>query len=627
MIDHAVHIHNLHYSYPPAVPGTPLTPALAGIELTVESGQFLALMGPARSGKTTLCLALNGLVPRSTCGTYRGDVVAAGLNTRSHPVAELSTHVGLVFQNCQAQLFNLTVEDEVAFGPESLGLPLKEIAGRIDWALAAVGMSHLRQNPPGCLSGGQQRRLAIAAVLAMRPEVLVLDDPTAGLDPLGRQSVLEVIAGLCHQGTTVIMATQDADAVAPLADRVVVLDAGRVVEDGPAAVLGGVARLHSLGVDAPQMAEVSACLGVQPAGLTVDAMYGALRSGEGGLTTPPDDKASGEDPARQTNGASEGPLPLPPLSQPLGRGGWGERASRDSGRLHLSCSDAVLSASAHPTSSVSSPIVSFEEISFQYAGTAVDALNGISLSIEAGEFVALVGANGSGKTTLAKHVNGLLQPGRGRVLVGGQDTRQVPPGRLARRVGYVFQNPDNQIFAATVREEVAYGPRNLGLAQSAVTERVDAALAALDLTQLADVPPATLGYDLRRLVTLASVHAMSPEVLILDEPTAGLDRRLTARVLDWALAWHAAGRSVVLITHDLRLAARASRWVVLAEGRVVLDGPPRAACGRPDLLVRAGITPPPVAQLGQRLGLAVTPLTVEDFCRAYGERAGGEVGA
>jgi energy-coupling factor transport system ATP-binding protein len=570
----AVHIQDLHYSYPPFLPGAAPSPALAGIDLAIEKGQFVALMGPAQSGKTTLCLALNGLAPHATGGTYRGNVVAAGLNTREHPVAELATRVGLVFQDSQSQLFNLTVEDEVAFGPESLGLPVEEIERRITWALQAVGLADMRQATPSRLSGGQQRRLALAAVLAMRPEVLVLDDPTAGLDPLGRQDVLAVVASLCRQGATVVMATQDADAVAALADRVVVLQAGRVALDGSAAsVLGDVARLHAIGVDAPQMAEVSACLGLEPPCLTVAAAAEAL----------------------QTRAAAVTP----------------ERRAAD-----------ALSAAGETSAS----ILSFEGIHFRYPGGAL-ALNDVSLSVAAGEFVALLGANGSGKTTLAKHSNGLLLPAEGRVLTVGQDTRRVPSGRLARDVGYVFQNPDQQIFAATVWEEVAYGPRNLGLDSGEVARRVREALQALGLTELAEAPPATLGYDLRRLVTLAAVHAMSPQVLMLDEPTVGLDRRLVERFMAWVQAWHAAGTAVVLITHDLRLASHASRWVALAQGQVVLDGPPMAACAQPELMAAAGIAPLPVVQLSRALGMAETPLTVEAFCHCYREGAVVEVGA
>ena len=560
-----IRIEGLHYAYPPVVPGGLPVTALRGIDLEVAPGEFLAVMGPTGAGKTTLCLALNGLVPHATGGTFRGDVWVRERNTKSHPVAALATEVGLVFQDAESQLFNMTVEDEVAFGPESLGLPVDEIERRLEWALDAVGLAGLRARSPASLSGGQQRRLAIAAVLAMHPSILVLDEPTAGLDPLGRREVLRIIAALRRRGTTVIMATQDADAVAELADRVIVLEAGHIALEGtPQEVFAHVERLHALGVDVPQMAELSHRLGIHPPCLTVEQAARALTQ-------------------------------------------YAIRSSQYA-------ADELRTAYSVPTANCNRVV--FHDVWFRYE-TGVQALAGVALTLGAGEYVALIGANGSGKTTLAKHVNGLLRPQRGRVCVIGHDVGAVSTGELARHVGYVFQNPDHQLFAPSVWEEIAFGPRNLGLSQAEVEARVEAALTAFDLTPLADVPPATLGYGQRRLVTLAAVHAMQPQVLILDEPTVGLDRRLTQRLLDWVAERHAAGTTVVFITHDMRLAPRAARCLVMHRGQILLDASTAEAFAQPQLLEQAGIVPPPIVMLGQRLGLPDTPLTVEDFCRRW----------
>lgn len=569
MSQHAVRIEALHYTYPQASPAVPV-PALRGIDLHVESGEFLAVMGPTGAGKTTLCLALNGLVPQSTGGSFRGNVWVAGCNTKAHPVAELATQVGLVFQDSESQLFNMSVEDEVAFGPEGLGLPVEEIEGRAEWALGVLGLTELRDRSPAHLSGGQQRRVAIAAVLAMRPGILVLDEPTAGLDPLARLAMLSVIGQLRNQGTTVVMVTQDADAVTGLADRVLVLDAGQIVLEGPPQeVFGKVEQLHALGVDVPQVAELSYRLGIQPPCLTVEQAFQALSRNDwrwppaGGLAQTPTDQAD------QTREA----------------------------------------------------VISFEDAWYRYAGGA-QALAGADLAISPAEYVALIGANGSGKTTLAKHMNGLLRPQQGRVLVAGFDTRRKSAGELARRVGYVFQNPDHQIFAPTVWEEIAFGPRNLGLDREEIQKRVGSALATFGLASLAELPPATLSYGQRRLVTLAAVHGMQPQVLILDEPSVGLDRRLTAQVTEWASELHAAGAAVVLITHDMRLAVLASRCLLMQAGKVTLDTPMAEFLSRPERLVRAGIEAPPIVELGRRLGLPAVPPTVEDFCRALARQAG-----
>jgi cobalt transport protein ATP-binding subunit len=614
----AIRIEKLRYSYPPFSTQLSSEPALRGIDLALEAGQCLALMGPTGAGKTTLCLALNGLVPQSTGGTFGGDVWVAGLNTKTQPVAELATQVGLIFQDSESQLFNMTVEEEVAFGPESLGLPIAEIDSRIRWALDVVGLAHLRARSPAHLSGGEQRRLAIAAVLAMQPGILVLDEPTVGLDPAGRRAVLAVMAELHRQGITMVMATQDADAVAGLADRMLVLEGGKIVRDGtPQQVFGRVEDLNALGIDVPQMVELSHCLGIHPPCLTVDQAFQTLsetgwsRSLEGVQAHTLANSRSVPGP----QGSSEPAQPV--LVEP--RGFDHPHVGIDyPARTHGDVDGPKHPESVAPPSVRSSgrPLITFEEVGYQYEG-GVRALAGLNLSISSGEYVALVGANGSGKTTLAKHLNGLLRPQHGRVRVMGRDTRQASVGQLARQVGYVFQNPDHQIFAASVREEVAFGPRNLGLDRSAVERRVGDALAAFHLTPLAELPPATLGYGQRRLVALAAVHAMQPQVLVLDEPTVGLDRHLTNRLLDWISERRLAGATVIFITHDMRLACLAPRCIVMDHGQVMSDGATSQILAQPDRLARAGIAPPPVAELCLRLGLPVTPLRVDDFCRAF----------
>jgi energy-coupling factor transporter ATP-binding protein EcfA2 len=600
----AIRIENLHYSYPPFAAQLSSVPVLRGIDLALSAGKCLALMGPTGAGKTTLCLALNGLVPQSTGGTFGGDVWVAGLNTKSHPVAELATQVGLIFQDSESQLFNMTVEEEVAFGPESLGLSVEEIEGRIRWALDVVGLAHLRTRSPAQLSGGEQRRLAIAAVLAMQPGILVLDEPTVGLDPAGRQAVLAVMAHLRRQGITMVMATQDADAAAAMADRVLVLEAGKIAREGtPRKVFGRVEDLHALGVDVPQMVELSHCLGLRPLCLTVEQAFQALSEpgwsySSPGLPVPAsansrfDFEACGPD---HTQIGMSDPVPADQHVH-----GDADRSSTTSPSVGSSGRQAVV----------------FEDVSYQYEG-GVQALAGLNLTISSGEYVALVGANGSGKTTLAKHVNGLLHSQHGRVRVLSRDTRQTLAGELARQVGYVFQNPDHQIFAASVREEIAFGPRNLGLDRPAIERRVGDALSAFHLAHLAELPPATLGYGQRRLVALAAVHAMQPQVLVLDEPTVGLDRHLTKRLLEWVSERRSAGATVIFITHDMRLAGLAPRCIVMDRGRVMSDGATPQVLAHPDRLARAGIAPSPVAELSARLGRPAAPLGVEDFCRAF----------
>ena len=255
-------IEGLHYSYPPLAPDGEPVVALCGIDLRVEPGEFLALMGRIGAGKTTLCLALSGLVPHATGGVIRGNVTVLGRNTKPQTVADLAAHVGLVFQNPEEQLFHMRVEDEVAFGPENLGLPREEIAQRITWALRAVGLEEFRQRSPLHLSGGEKQRLAIAAVLAMRPRILVLDEPTASLDPQGAADVFATLRELRQtMPLTIVMATQSSEWVAEQADRLAVLDSGSIALIGPPdELLSQVERLHGLGVEVPQVAEAAAQL-------------------------------------------------------------------------------------------------------------------------------------------------------------------------------------------------------------------------------------------------------------------------------------------------------------------------------------------------------------------------------
>jgi energy-coupling factor transport system ATP-binding protein len=282
-----VSVTNLWFAYPPVRPGEHPDWTLRGVELRAEPGEFLSIMGPTDAGKSTLALALAGIIPQSTGGRIRGDVTVAGLNTREHSVAELARRVGLLFQDPEMQFFNLSVETEVAFGLESLGLPRQQMAERIPWALQLVGLQGLEDRSPMALSGGQKQRAALAAVLAMQPDVLVLDEPTASLDPQGQQEIFEVLDRLRRgRDMTVILFSNDSDRVAQFSDRVAVLAQGRVVQEGtPAQVFAEDQRLQELGLAVPQMLEVARCLnrglGTDYAFLGLDQATAALRQREG----------------------------------------------------------------------------------------------------------------------------------------------------------------------------------------------------------------------------------------------------------------------------------------------------------------------------------------------------------
>jgi len=565
-------VDDLHYAYPPLTPGGEPVPVLKGVDLRVRKGEFLALMGPTGAGKTTLCLTLNGILPHLMGGTFQGKVVVAGMDTREHGPGQMSHKLGIVFQDPESQLFNMTVEDEVAFGLESLGLSSAEMEERIAWALEVVRLSGLGKRHPLQLSGGQKKRLAIATVLAMRPQVLVLDEPVTGLDPLGRHEVLSVVEQLKRESeTTIVMVEQDAEAVMAWADRVAIMEGGRlVVEGSPRQVFSQVEALHNWGLAVPQMSELAHLFNQRQRAsfhfITEDEACSALAS----------------------------------KLQP----GIENRKSKI----------------ANPGPSAPSPVIQVEDLCYHYNDGPL-ALAGVNLSIEAGDFLAIVGQNGSGKTTLAKHFNGLLRPTRGRVLVLGQDTAGQRVGQLARKVGYLFQNPDHQIFAPTVWEEVAFGPRNLGFSDEEVAARTSEALALFGLADQADTPPAVLGYGLRRQVTVAAVWAMRPQILVLDEPTAGLDWRSTCTLMEEITNLNRQGHTIILITHDMKLVAEFARQVlVLDEGQILACGPTRQVFQQEALLRQAFLAPPPITALARRMrhyGLRGDSLTIEEFYEDY----------
>lgn len=573
----AVQVRDLYYAYPPPLPDAVPTEVLDNVSLDIEAGEFVALLGRVGAGKSTLCLALNGLAPHATGGIFRGRVFVGGLNTREWPVARIAQAAGLVFQDPETQLTQMRVEDEIAFGPENLGLPSAEIAERVNWALHAVGLDDYRDRNPSRLSGGEKQRVAIAATLAMRPHVLVLDEPTANLDPGGKAAVFSVLLRLARQRSiAILLATQDVERVQRYAQRVLVLHDRRIVLDGsPEEVFAHERELKAWGIGLPQMTELSHELSER---LGKPLRFSCLSSAVRGLR----------------HALVEGDVLV------------------QSGAVA-----ETLHATSLLTESVDTHQIVIEQLGFTYPdGTG--ALRGVDLSVQAGEFVVLAGPNGSGKTTLAKHLNGLLKPTAGRVLVAGQDTAALRVPQLARSVGYLFQNPDHQIFAPTVREEIAFGLHLQGLPADEVAERVDAEMAAHDLTVCADLPPATLSLGQRRQVTLAAVLAVRPKILVLDEPTGGLDWRSRYELMARVAAFSREGGTVILITHDVRLIAEhAGRVIVMHTGRVLFDGTPAALFGRRKVLTAARLTVPPVVRLAQRLA----PFGVPSSIRTVAELA------
>lgn len=544
----AISIQDLSFTYAETT-----RPALRHVNGEVEEGTYVVVMGHEGAGKSTLCCSLNALVPRFFRGEYSGRVLVHGIEVARARVAEMSRRVGLVLQDFEAQLFSTSVELEVAFGPENLRLPRDEIERRVDRYLRFVGLAEMRRREPASLSGGQKQRLAIASVLALEPPVLVMDEPTTDLDPIGREEVLSVADLLRQERRTLLVVDHDPE-TAVGADQVWLMREGEVVAQGPPRkVLTDLALLESCGVQPPPTVALFQALGWPGQPLTVEEAIALIR--EHDLAQPRPLKA--------------------PTPSPNGR----------------------------PV------ILELRDVDYVYPTRAVEALKGINLQIREGEFLALVGQNGSGKTTLAKHLNGLLKPTRGEVLFRGRPLGEIRRTEMARHVGYVFQNPDHQIFSNTVREEVSFSLRMAGMDPRTIEERVAEALAVVGLSGYEDQVPFTLTKGERQRVAVASVLAAQPQVIILDEPTTGLDYRHQRSMMEMLRGLHRRGHTVIIITHSMWVAAEyAERVVVMKDGQILLDAPTRTAFAQEAILAEASLRPPPLLRLGNWLGTSALVL-------------------
>lgn len=523
-------------------------PVFQGLRLEVRQGERLAVLGPSEAGKSTLALCLNGLIPRLVKGDFQGTVEVAGAVAAAHRPRRLAEVVGVLFQDFEAQLFCSRVDAEVAFGPENLALPREEVRARVERALRLVGLEGLERRDPATLSGGQKQLLALAAVLALEPEILVLDEPTTDLDPMRVEELLAALNRLCQaRPLTLILLGEDVR-LARHASRVVLLHQGEIVADGPPQeVLRQVPLWRRLGLNPPELPALFHDLGETELPLTLEeAAVQARRLGWRGVSPPP-------------------PLPEPSRPELMHLGG----------------------------------------VRFAYPG-GPEVLRGISLRFEQGEFAAVLGPNGSGKTTLLMLLRGLIKPTAGQVWRA--------PGLQA---GYVFQNPDHQIFAEEVWQEVATGPQLLGLPPGEVHRRVEEALRQVHLLPRAREDPFSLTKGQRQRLAVAAVLALAPQVILLDEPTTGLDSREQRDLLELIRELNAQGHTIIMVTHSLWAAATyARRLIVLFHGRVALDGPMREMLAREEDLARCRLIPPATVGLSRRLGFVAA--NAAEFAQALG---------
>jgi len=595
-MEKVVRVSNLTVRYPGNA-----APALNSVDLALEAGECMVVSGPSGCGKSTLALCLAGFIPHAIDADVTGSVRVAGLDPAQTSVYHLAEFVGLVQQDPEAQFCTMRVDDEVAFGPENLMCAPDEIARRVTWALEAAGASHLRGRRLAELSGGEKQRVALAAVLAMRPSVLILDEPTAHLDPRATGALVRLLGEMQSQlGLGIIILEHRPERFFGIANRVVRLSEGAVAFDGPPRELAGPGRWGN-----------PACLSCG------DTASGRRSPGGGGLLARRTGRAAvaekgGEEDAEED---AEGPCPWTShpssVRAPVLGGVQGRPQGRDAQCLaHDGGDDAQGAPSPRPGAGPASgtgagpgpgagvgpgsgpgqgdarqdtglgtpgpPLLQVCSLTQRYGNKIV--LQDVDLEVRSGEIVGVMGDNGSGKTTLLLSIMGILRPVSGRVMLEGEDITNVPVSARARRIGMVFQNPNHQLFTDQVWREVVAGPLSRGVPEAACRPAAEALLDRFDLLALRASHPLTLSYGQKRRLNLAAIMVSEPSLLLLDEPFVGQDApraRDLARLLnDLACS----GKGILLVGHEPSIMAQCcDRLIFMDGGRIVVDAPAREA--------------------------------------------------
>lgn len=547
-----IEVKDLKYRYP----GTTEL-ALDGVSFTVEKGEFIGIAGENGAGKSSLSQALLGLIPQFYKGAYGGSVTVCGMDARNTPVSELCRHVGLVFQNPFNQLSGAkdTVYDEVGYGLQNLGFPPEEIRTRVESVLRCFGIWEYRDRNPFDLSGGQLQRVAICSVLAMNPDVLILDEPTSQLDPEGSEEVFHTVDELTKMGITIIMIEQKIEKLAGYCDRVLLMHQGHVVDyDTPRKIFSR-EDLYDLGVNPPAY--------------TRFARANALVFEDGTLPVTHAEtlelvKASGAD------------------------------------RATLIASLRGMTAGVQMEGAGAAATFQVQDLRFSYV-KGREVLHGLNLALDHRP-TAIIGQNGAGKTTLVRVLKGLLKPDSGEIRYQGENLETKTVAELASRVGYVFQNPDDQIFKYKVLEEVMFGPLNIGMSPQEAEASAHEALRMVGLDEKADENPYDLELSDRKMVAIASVLAMNTDVIILDEPTIAQSWNGREKIREIIQAQAAQGKLVIAILHDMDFVANSfARVIAMAHGEILADGTPAEVFRNHPVLEKAALAAPPLYELLEEL--------------------------
>lgn len=566
-------IEKLHHTYNST--STHPVQALRDVTLTIHKGEYVAILGHNGSGKSTLARHLNGLLLPT-----QGDVWVKEWNTKDQAAMRaIRSTVGMVFQTPDNQIVATIVEEDVAFGPENLGVPQQEMVQRVNWALEQVGMWDFRHRAPHLLSGGQKQRICIAGVLAMQPEVLVLDESTAMLDPQGREEVLTIAHRLNREQEVTVVAITHFMQEAVMADRVIVMAEGQIVMEGaPRELFRQADQLRTLHLDIPPITALSLAIHEQvptfpPDILTIEEFVQAIQ----------------------------------------------HHLTVDTHQLSAFLANVTYNDDQSKIKNQKSEIITLRHVAHDYMRDTplqVRALHDVDLTINQREIVGIIGHTGSGKSTAIQHMNALLRPHGGQVIILGHDvdSNDLDVRQIRQRVGMVFQFPEAQLFERYVGDDIAYGPRNLQLPREEIRARVRRAMEAVGLgfEAFKDRMTFSLSGGQMRRVALAGVLALEPEVLVLDEPTAGLDPEGRQQLMEHILALHQQGTTLVIISHNMdELATICDRLYILAEGRTVMEGTPAQIFTHVNRLQTLGLRPPEVTKLFTALADAQLILLAE----------------
>ncbi len=538
-------------------------PVLRNISLKVNRGDFVLILGPSGCGKSTLLHLLNGSVPHILNGTLEGAAVICGKVVADTKVADFATDVGMVFQDPDAQIINTRVRDEICFGLENLCRRVDEILICQKEALDYVGLPDFGDRSIFELSGGQKQRVSIAAVLAARPRLLVLDEPTANLDPAGMAEVFAVLARLNREyGTTIVMVEHRVDELADKVSRVVLMNQGAIVFDGsPRGAFSARRVVHSEEADVvptaswfPQVSELAMDLAAA---------------------------------SRQELLPDQVPLCVEQAVDLC---------------VAWSVPAEAVAVTVPPVERLKKPLLSINALSFGYDRNA-PILKKVDLKLESNAIVALLGRNGSGKTTLARMLVGINVAPAGAIDLGGRDLSKLGAREIAAYIGYVFQNPDHQFVTDQVDEEIAYGLKVRNYSADEITQRVDDVLGIVDLKRYRHRSPFSLSLGERRRLSVATMLVLEPHLLVLDEPTIGQDYERAQQLMGlMARLRERYGTTILMITHDVRLVAQwADRALVLQSGEIAFDGAPIELFGDADLLQSAGLLAPPIHEVSRLL--------------------------